>query len=263
MRTHNSVGQTKGGSMIRKIAFLAVSLVCFLALTGCPIPRSGPSFPTGVVASSKDDLSRVTKGILDLRIQYKVTDGDLDMLSKAESLTGLIIEDGTALTSLGAAKLAKLTSLVSLVIRQSTMNEAGFKELAALPKLAKLQLVSPKNLTISGVEVFGSYPSLTQLHLVKSDCDDSWCAVIARLTRLEYLILSGCKGVTDAGMKSLALLESLQYLDLSDTKVGDQGLSELTGLKQMRIIKLYGCAGVSEKGRQKFRSARPLVKLYW
>ena len=116
----------------------------------------------------------------------------------------------------------------------SSVTDAGLKQLAGLPSLQSLHLGSTK-VGDAGLKELAALNSLQALDIRKTLVTDAGLKELARLKGLQLLILAGTK-VTDAGLKELAGLTSLRSLNLFGTEVSDVGLKELGGLNNLQTL---------------------------
>ena len=110
------------------------------------------------------------------------------------------------------------------------MTGEGLKELAALPKLATINMPGAR-ITNSEVEAIAFITNLKELYLPVTDLTDEGVEQLSALTQLTHLDLGTCvEIVTDAGAKHLSSLTKLTYLGLRTTGITDNGLKELKRL---------------------------------
>ncbi len=152
--------------------------------------------------------------------------------------------EGTDVTSRSFEHLAGITSLRSLRVGFSRVEDAGFENLGPLTLLEEFGFGGNK---MSG----RALPLLKMLPALKK-------VDLGGLQRTD----SGLWGMalSDFNLDSLADLEQLEVLALNDTNVGDAGLRKLTGLTRLRELDLSGTK-VSLKGRESLAALSQLKKL--
>ena len=136
----------------------------------------------------------------------------------AEGKTGLIPAFRFPEWTAGmVAQLPQPQTAFGLDLHNTSVSDAGLKELAGLKSLRALDL------------------HFTQV-------TDAGLKEMANLKRLEALSLS-LPGITDVGLKELAALKSLQLLDLDDTKATDAGVKELARAEEPARVEARPNAG--------------------
>jgi Leucine-rich repeat (LRR) protein len=132
------------------------------------------------------------------------------------------------------ARLAQLARLQSLALDDCTIESAGLRDLARMPRL----------------ETHGTLPNLSHLDVTYTRIDDAGLDELKKLPRLSTLSLAGTL-VTDAGAARLAGIQSLESLDVSCTKLTEVGLLQLTKLKRLRWLRV-SCSDYQLKKKLKF-----------
>jgi len=165
----------------------------------------------------------------------------------------------TMVTGAGLEVLGELAHLESLVLLDRDIGEEGLRHLAALSKLALLELSGP--IADPSMKGLGGLVHLRTLRLAHPQIDDRIAPQLAKLTALEWLDLGdtaiadeGLVGlaeltrmktlhlhhtrVTNRGLAHLAKLTALEELTLNSTDVVDAGVAHLAGLKQLHTLRL-------------------------
>ena len=130
--------------------------------------------------------------------------------------------------------VGRLTGLVELKIRASSVSDAGLVHLSRLTSLQRI-LLHGSNVTDAGL-----------IHL-------------RGLTQLQQLVLASAK-IKDSGLVHLKGLTNLRELDLSDTEVSDAGLLHLRGLSNLRTLDVMETR-VTEAGVRALLDAIPGIQI--
>ena len=149
--------------------------------------------------------------------------------------------------------------IVAVNLRASWVSDGDLVELAALPKLERLNL-SQTRITDQGLTYLKTAPALREVNLSYAEkIGDPAHAVIRDWKHLQRLSLRGTV-VADETAASAASLPNLESLDIADTIVGDVGFEALTlspGLKELAM----GNIRISESGYQSLRQFTALESL--
>ena len=145
------------------------------------------------------------------------------------------------MTDMLAEELAKVDSLVQLVIRQSSMTEAGWASLSQLHGLQNLDL---RECPIGDQQLITLTTSMLKLRSVRlngklGNCDvtDAGTEFLSNQEQLKLLALDGVK----IGSRTVAQIEnckSMSELYLAGTMVDDAGLVGLTQLSELKKLRL-------------------------
>lgn len=139
------------------------------------------------------------------------TQGGLEDLCQATSLTNLSFADHRSLGQGDLSCLSQLTNLEALTFRRCRFRETQLELLGELPKLKAL--------------------SITQNRRIGDGIFD----VLKDLQHLESLDLSGCQ-ISDVGIAKLRTLSSLRTLFLGDCNITVDGLQALADLPQLDVL---------------------------
>lgn len=138
--------------------------------------------------------------------------------------------DTAALTHL-PPELARLTSLHTLILDNTSVTDAGLEVLRGMKGLRTLWL-SNTSVTDVGFEVLRGLTSLQELRLDHSKVTDAGLEVVRGMIGLQMLILSSNR-TTEAGLEALMGLTGLRGLWLNDTEVRDlRVLKDLKSLEE-------------------------------
>ena len=158
-----------------------------------------------------------------------VSDKGLSFLVKMENLHILNLAR-TRLTDAGTEHLKRLgqvragpACIMSLILDDTAVTDAGVGVLAAMPNLGELSLARTK-ITDRSLCCLKSVTSLTRLNLDETAITDEGLAFLAG-TQLRSLSLRDT-GVTDLGVGSLHEMKELWRIDLQGTRVTRAGIRE-------------------------------------
>lgn len=135
-----------------------------------------------------------------------------------------------------AISLSRLSSLQTLVLKNGSIREAGFRHLARLTSLHTLE-VFDNYVDAAGLRHLSTLSALRTLKLESAGVGDEGLQALSGLTSLEVLDLSHTD-VSDAGLLHIANLTSLQSLDLAVTQVSDAGIAHLSALTSLHTLEL-------------------------
>lgn len=121
--------------------------------------------------------------------------------------------------------VGRLTGLVELKIRASSVSDAGLVHLNRLTSLQRILLYG-SNVTDAGLIHLRGLTQLQQLVLVSARIKDSGLVHLKGLTNLRELDLSDTE-VSDAGLLHLRGLSNLRTLDVTETRVTEAGVRAL------------------------------------
>jgi hypothetical protein len=164
----------------------------------------------------------------------RLGDVGLRQLRHTKTIQTLELRD-TAVTGAGLEILGELARLESLVLLDRDIGEEGLRHLAALSKLALLELSGP--IADPSMKGLGGLVGLRTLRLPHPQIDDRIAPQLAKLTALEWLDL-GHTAITDDGLAALAELRGLRTLHLHHTRVTNRGLAHLGKLTALEELTL-------------------------
>ncbi len=242
------------------------------------------------------ELAKLTK-LRKLRLNATtVSDRGLAALANMTQLEELSLA-GTLVRNLAPLP----ASLTSLDLSNLNLSPGAFKQIAALPKLRRLNLAYT-DLPLQAL------PQVTALDLTGTDVDDAVLKVLAQMPDLEELLISHGR-FTEDGFAALAPLTKLRRLEavrtrlsagagstlkqfaklerlnldyttvndavlaqltalplvdlkLDSTNVGDAAVEHLAVMRTLRDLNLYHTK-VSETGHDKLKQALPQTKIVW
>ena len=181
------------------------------------------------------------------------------------------------------ALLGKLKQLEELDLSFATIQDGGFKYIAALKTLRKLdlrranikdddlihlvELTELRELNLNSTKVgdkglahLAKLTALEKIRLGDTKVTDKGLANLANLSRLKGLSLGGT-GVTSAGMVHLSKLLAIEDLSLAGTRVTDSGLIYVARLQELTALSLSG-PKVTDAGMQHLAKLRKLQALF-
>ncbi len=157
-------------------------------------------------------------------------------------------------TDEGAAHVAALTSLKSLVLNRTQITDAGLGRLTELDDVESL-VVGFSDIGDAGMRHVSAMESLRFLTVQRTQVGDAGVEALSGLPELEALKLSSCP-VTDAGLAHIARIKRLRFLKLTYLPVTDAGLMQLAKLEELKTLILAG-GGVTSQGVESLREALP------
>jgi Leucine-rich repeat (LRR) protein len=241
---------------------------------------------TKITDVGMEHLAKLT-GVTDLNLYYAeyFTEDGIAHLKGWTALERLNLR-GAKVTSKVFPMLGRLSSLKSLDIAYTQIDDDGFEELAALPKLAELA-IGGNRLTGSCLPLLKPIASLRRLDVGGMQRVDSglWGLALtdynlrrlAALTQLESLSLSGANlsdrvidrpGQAEAmrtelrDLGPLAGLVNLQVLDLSGTPVSGDVLAALASLPRLRELRLGLARKIDDSAVDKLIALKQVKSLY-
>jgi hypothetical protein len=125
--------------------------------------------------------------------------------------------------------------------------DSDLEQVAKLTKLKRLDVMSCKEITDTGLAHIRNMTQLEELHL-PSGTTDAGLAHVAKLTKLWYLDLQFCDQITDKGLAHVAKLTKLKWLQLHSTHITDAGLRHIANLSRLSSLLLGGGGGITDAG---------------
>ena len=179
---------------------------------------------------------------------HAITDAGIASLSALKELKRLSVYSGVDVTGTGLRELARLPKLSELYLLTPSINAEGFAAAATLPHL-KVFSISTSDLPPAAFAPLEKMTSLERLSLYddKAPLDDSVAAYLAKLTELRELGLFDTK-LTDAGLAHLRGLTNLRSLLISKGIFTDVGLGYLKSLRELRKLSLSAELDASDEG---------------
>ncbi len=166
-------------------------------------------------------------------------------------------------------QLAAMPKLQRIDLSLTRITDHGLKQLRGLKGIRELNLYFAENVTDEGIAALKGWKDLRKLNLRGTKITDTTIEHLAGLTALESLDI-GFAQVTDNGLEKLAVLENLKELTLGGNKLTDVGLEALKPLQSLQYLDLSGqqrtdsglwFAGISERGATALLSMKNLREL--
>ncbi|MCU0878144.1 MAG: protein kinase [Pirellulaceae bacterium] len=150
-------------------------------------------------------------------------------------------------------KLAAISTLRSLDLSESNIDDSGLTALAQLPALTTLE-VEDTAVGDAGVQaVIAKSPMLEVLRIGGTQCTTAVLPAVAKLKDLTDLSLRGLP-LADADLATLRPNVHLRTLDLSQTSIGDDGIPHLVNMPVLENLILdrtnVTAAGIGKLGEQ-------------
>jgi len=227
------------------------------------------------------------EGVTDLNLYYAeyITEDGIAHLRRWKDLDRLNLR-GTKVTSKVFEHLGRLTALKSLDIAYTQIDDEGFEELSALPKLEELA-IGGNRLTGSCLTLLKPLVSLRRLDAGGMQRVDSglWglaltdynLARLGALTQLESLNVRGAN-LSDRGtdrpgqpeairselrdLSKLRTLVNLRTLDLSDTPVSAEALAALSSMPRLRELRLGFASKINDAAVSELLALKQVKVLY-
>jgi|GEM_PF-1780836 len=144
------------------------------------------------------------------------------------------------------ADLWKLSTLKSILVRNSYIDDSLIEQIRKLPQLDTVCLTGCE-LTIDHLKALSELP-LKCVSLAGTKNDRLSLQFLTSLSNLERLDVSGCDWIDDDETKFLSAFPGLRTADFSGTAITDTGISRLCQCQQLHHVSISGCLRVTEKG---------------
>lgn len=153
-----------------------------------------------------------------------------------------------------APRIAQLTSLTSLVFRNTLIGTAGIEHLSTLKSLKTIDLRDSPYVDDASMKTLAELSELRAVRLNGvAKLTDAGIGALLALPRLSELDIRNCREVTKAGIEQLAEKETLRTLKTGGPKVNDDVLAVVGGMDQIVRLSLDNCditdAGVAGLGQ--------------
>lgn len=167
-----------------------------------------------------------------------IEDADLANLVGLENLYTLSLVNCKGITGKGFVSLANISTLRTLYLSGSNVDDAGLVHLASLSNLAEINFVGTK-VTGTGLLKIPSLPVLWRLTFGDQTIDNDALAHNKTLApRLSVIEFTRCN-LTDVGLQHVSALgSSLNGLDISGSQVTANGLVHLKKLTNVHLLLL-------------------------
>ncbi|MEM6688775.1 MAG: hypothetical protein AAF664_05060 [Planctomycetota bacterium] len=131
-------------------------------------------------------------------------------------------------------EISTYTSLTSLSLWGTTIDDAGLERLVDLKNLQMIDL-SYTDVTGRSLQTLSNLKNLIYIRLEACDIRDDHLATLAEMPQVAILYL-GNTSVSDKGLQHVRGRENLNTLQLSDCKITDAGLASLGYLPQIQHL---------------------------
>ncbi|MFM7243097.1 MAG: hypothetical protein ACKO40_02840 [Planctomycetaceae bacterium] len=212
--------------------------LCSLLLAGCLLASSAAraADPADVVAARTRvaAIAGATCAGGDTITEIVIPDGsgitaaDVDLFAKLDGLTKLQILNCREFDDAMVTRLAGLGGLTTLAITNSGIGDAAVETIAAsFPNLVDLDLSSNTNLTGAAMKSIASLPKLERLTLVQTRFNDLNFRRLSKLAGLKAVDLRGNMEAGDMTLGVLGGLPGLRAVKHRSSVVTDEGMAEL------------------------------------
>jgi hypothetical protein len=218
--------------------------------------RKEPNAPSWLVTTIGADYFRKVDSIS--LVNVPVTDEWLEQLGKLSSLDSLLLRN-TNITGKGVARLHLLPKLEVLNVQGMTaVNDVTLRTISNGTRLKSLNFHDCKDITDAGVACLAPLNNLERLDLSTTQVTDAGLAHLSRMSEMRLLSLANTR-VTDEGLRHIANMKHLYWLDLRGTQISDDGLQYLSELKKLEQLILWDTQ-VTTEGAERIRAALPAVR---
>ncbi|NQT41216.1 MAG: Nramp family divalent metal transporter, partial [Planctomycetes bacterium] len=215
------------------------------AAHGTPAGRDPQEAPGPVAESPKYSAEQLAAAeTLATELKAKITkdaDGNITAIDMAagrswanddQMRTILVFEQLTALTLEGpditdalAPRIAELTGLTSLAMRNTQIGDQGIAQLTGLKALRVIDLRAAPRVSDAAMQSLVALPELRAVRLIGGNVTDAGVETLLALPRLTELDVRNCRGVTGKGIGLLAAKKSLRVLKLGGSAIDDDSLA--------------------------------------
>ncbi|WP_435005197.1 hypothetical protein P12x_003092 [Tundrisphaera lichenicola] len=177
-------------------------------------------------ATISDDALEYFKSLGSIRELWigetAITDAGLAKLVLHHPRLDTLSLQGTKVTQVGLAELAKLPLLTDLLLNSTETNDKGLEKLATVKSLEDLGLRGTK-VTSEGLMHLKRLPKLAKIRLYYTGVDDTGVKLLSEIPTLSLVDLSMTK-ITDVSLDYLARLPRLDDLDVTANKISPEAL---------------------------------------
>jgi hypothetical protein len=216
------------------------------------------------VAWTREDLAALPPSVDAVAVKIAdPEDEDLRRLATLKNLEVVSIEEAGRITRDGLRALATLPRLKALTCRLDRPEAiAGLTALADCRTLTDLDLSSRESLmSDEGFRALAKIESLARLDV--SGCGtatDDGIRALSRLTRLKSLYLGWSERITGTGFEALAAIPNLDRIDLTGAALTPEGAAALARLPALRRLRLLH-AGIGDDHLRNLAACRNLQDL--
>ncbi len=211
-------------------------------VTTAPAPQQTPPLqPVKPVEPPKPTAEEILAAFKTLRPSEVSDQAIASLTSLDEGIEQVVEIDATAgrVTNEGLASIPKLTSLRTLKLEGTAVDDKGCEAIGKLPSLEVLTLTGSK-ITDVGVNHLKDLTHLKSLILDNTQLSHNGYVVLGQLPSLENLVIRH-SSVDDEALEALCQAKTLHSLMISNAKVSDEGLEVLSNLDNLRKLHIDGC----------------------
>eukprot|EP00753_Platysulcus_tardus_P007934 PLAT15535.2.p1 GENE.PLAT15535.2~~PLAT15535.2.p1 ORF type:complete len:630 (-),score=336.95 PLAT15535.2:103-1992(-) len=241
---------------LRGLPITDVALAGFARLTELRVLKLGGSGRLTSAALLTLPLARLQA--LELACLHRLDDSALATLADCASLVDLDLGGDMGITRAGFRQLAALPRLRTLSLRKTRAQPGDIA--ALLPQLRSLNVESCSRMADEDLlAIAASMPQLRQLNIAHCPAlTDHSIAALGSLSALTRLSLRGNRSLTGSTMHALATTR-LQEVDLSwCIRLRNDGVRSLALVKSLESINLMGCHALTDAGVIALRSLKQL-----
>jgi hypothetical protein len=198
------------------------SVVLAALLLGCALTS---------ISCAPSSREREAEALAALRKLSAVIDRDPD---EKGGLVGKVDLTDRQFSDADVHALRGLAGLHHLVLRRTSITDAGLAQFASIARLRTLDL-DETGVSNDGLSHLAALRSLRGLFLAGTKITDEGLAALGGLNKLQELGLRGT-GITDAGLAYLSGLADLRVLDLRGTRVTGSNVAALKRLPRLQRI---------------------------
>ena len=183
-------------------------------------------------------------------------------LVECKNLKSIKLTSASSIDDSALKSLARIQSLESIDLSETTVTDEGLAELGKLPNLRKLVLKECDEVTGEAFADFQFPEKLKILNLERATkFTDQGLAELKRFTNLEELRLSKNRMIKGAGFECIGSMTKLKTLSCPETSIADRHLKPLDGIATLEAIWLPGCKEISGRGLDYLSKSKSCKKL--
>lgn len=145
-------------------------------------------------------------------------------------------------------ELAALPKLERLDLSHTRISDEGLLNLRPARQIRDLNLLYAEQITDLGLTAIKNWTNLKTLNVRGTRISDPTLAIISKLIQLESLDIANT-GVTEAGLDSLVPLTKLKQLSIGRSRFSDSAMAVLRLLNTLEYLDLSGPRGVARNQR--------------
>ena len=145
-------------------------------------------------------------------------------------------------------ELAALPKLERLDLSHTRISDEGLLYLRPARQIRDLNLLYAEQITDLGLTAIKSWTNLKTLNVRGTRISDPTLAIIGKLPQLESLDIANT-GVTEAGLDNLVALTKLKKLSIGRSRFSDSAMAVLRLLNTLDYLDLSGPRGVTRNQR--------------